>query len=270
MERRTPDGARDRTVPEAPWFTVDRIDGDTFVLSEWRHPEETHCYLLCGRERALLIDTGLGVADLRRAVSALTDLPVLAAVTHAHWDHIGGLGSFSGAVAVHEREKDWVSGGFSLSLSAVRDALTGCACAFPPDFHPADYRLYRGGAQRLLRDGDRLELGGRSLTVIHTPGHSPGHCCFYEPERGALYTGDLIYAGQLDAFYPTTDPRQFRRSVRRVRTLAVDRLFPGHHTLDLPVSLIADVDEAFALLDRVGKLRRGSGLFDFGAFRTRL
>lgn len=62
---------------------------------------------------------------------------------------------------------------------------------------------------RGYQDGDRFELGSRTLVVVHTPGHSPGHCCFYEPERNYLYSGDLIYKGCLDAFYPTTDLQQF-------------------------------------------------------------
>ena len=78
----------------ASWFTVERLDEDTWVVSEYRHWEHTHCYLLLGRERALLIDTGLGVAPLAPVVRELTGLPVAAALTHAHWDHIGGLGEF--------------------------------------------------------------------------------------------------------------------------------------------------------------------------------
>lgn len=61
------------------WFTLERIDEDTDVLSEYRHWEETHCYLLRGRERSLLVDTGLGICDIRQAVDRLTDRPVAAA-----------------------------------------------------------------------------------------------------------------------------------------------------------------------------------------------
>ena len=60
----------------ASWFTVERLDEDTWVVSEYRHWEHTHCYLLLGRERALLIDTGLGVAPLAPVVRELTGLPV--------------------------------------------------------------------------------------------------------------------------------------------------------------------------------------------------
>ena len=50
------------------WFTVDRIDPQTFVISEYRHWEETHCYLLCGQKKAILIDTGLGVSNIRKKI----------------------------------------------------------------------------------------------------------------------------------------------------------------------------------------------------------
>ena len=58
------------------WFTIDKIDEHTHIISEYRHWEETHCYLLEGRDRALLIDTGLGICDISREVEALTRLPV--------------------------------------------------------------------------------------------------------------------------------------------------------------------------------------------------
>lgn len=72
------------------WFTVEQIDQDTFVISEYRHWEETHCYLLCGTKRAILIDTGLGVSNIREVIDGLTKLPVTVITTHVHWDHIGG------------------------------------------------------------------------------------------------------------------------------------------------------------------------------------
>lgn len=59
-------------MPMDPWFTVEEIDPQTFAISEYKHWEETRCYLVCGRERAALIDTGLGVADIRSVVDGLT------------------------------------------------------------------------------------------------------------------------------------------------------------------------------------------------------
>ena len=251
------------------WFTVETIDAQTFAISEYKHWEETHCYLLCGRERAVLIDTGLGVSNIKRIVDGLTELPVTVITTHAHWDHIGGHRYFD-TIAVHELEKDWLSGRFPIPLQVVRRNLTKLPCDFPADFDLDAYRVFQGMPQKILRDGDWLELGGRGLRVIHTPGHSPGHCCFYEPGRNYLFSGDLIYQGCLYAFYPTTDPQLFYRSVKRVRGYEIAKILPGHHQLHIPLSLLDEIEAGFAQIERSGQLRQGNGLFEFGDFQIQI
>ena len=72
------------------WFTIDEIDKETYIISEYRHWEETHCYLLNGAEQSLLIDTGLGICNIYNEVIKLTSKPIIAVATHIHWDHIGG------------------------------------------------------------------------------------------------------------------------------------------------------------------------------------
>lgn len=251
------------------WFTVERLDERTWAISEYRHWEETHCYLLCGTEAAALIDTGLGVEDIAPIVRQLTALPVRVLTTHAHWDHIGGHGAFAD-IAVHEAERSWLAERFPIPLAAVRRSLTQPPCDLPPSFDAEAYTVFRGEPTRVLRDGERIDLGGRALTVLHTPGHSPGHCCFWEEARGILFSGDLIYRGCLYAFYPTTDPALFAQSVARVAALKVARLCPGHHSLDVTPALIRLTREAFDSLARQGKLRQGAGIFDFGEVQLHL
>ena len=251
------------------WFTVEKIDAQTFAISEYKHWEETHCYLLCGQEKALLIDTGLGVSNIKEIVNSLTDLPVMAVTTHVHWDHIGGHRYFDN-IAVHELEQDWLSVKFPIPLQVVKNNLTRVSCDFPADFDIDAYRIFQGMPQRVLSDGDRLDLGSRKIQVVHTPGHSPGHCCFYEPEREYLFSGDLIYKGCLYAFYPTTDPQLFYHSVKRVQEYKISRILPGHHQLNIPVSLIDEVETGFAQIERNGKLKQGNGLFEFGDFQIQI
>lgn len=104
------------------WFTIEQIDRDTFSISEYKHWEETHCYLLCGEKCAILIDTGLGVSNIRKIVDSLTELPVMAITTHVHWDHIGGHKYFDN-IAVYEAEKDWLSVRFPIPLQVVKNNL---------------------------------------------------------------------------------------------------------------------------------------------------
>lgn len=251
------------------WFSVSKIDDNTFAINEDKHWEETHCYLLCGVKSALLIDTGLGVANIKKVVDSLTLLPVLVVTTHIHWNHIGGHKYFEN-IAVHEAEKDWLSIKFPIPLQAVKHNLVCKPCDFPLDFSIDSYQLPKISPQQILHDGDCLDLGERKITVIHTPGHSPGHCCFYEPERKYLYSGDLIYSGCLDAFYPTTDPQLFWQSVKKIQHLDVERVLPAHHQLNIPVNIINSIEKAFSQLAGEGRLEQGNGIFDFADFQIHI
>lgn len=249
-------------APEGDWFTVERLDEDTFVISEYRHWEETHCYLLLGSERGLLIDTGLGIADLGSEAAKFTGLPVTAALTHAHWDHIGGLDGFPDFYA-SAQELTWLNGSFPLPVATVRKMLAD-RCVLPEGFDLERYELFRGTPTKVLSDGDTIDLGGRRLEALHTPGHSPGHLCFWEPERGYLFTGDLVYRGTLYANYPSTDPRAYLASLERISDLPVRRVFPGHHALDVRPELITRMRDAFRRLDAGGMLHHGAGVFTCG------
>ncbi|HWS29100.1 MAG TPA: MBL fold metallo-hydrolase [Clostridia bacterium] len=251
------------------WFTVDKIDETTYAISEYRHYEHTHAYLLIGARSALLIDTGLGVSDISGIVSSLTNLNVLAVATHAHWDHIGGHALFP-HFAVYAYEEAWLTKSFPLPLDVVKSQLLKEPCAFPPGFDADDYRLFIGTPCRILHDLATFELGDRLIYTLQTPGHSPGHMCFYEPEREYLYTGDLAYMGCLDAYYPTTNPAKFARSVARVARLKIKRILSAHHALNVPIDLLERIDETFSVLSKQNLLHHGAGTFSFSDFQIRL
>lgn len=250
------------------WFTVEQIDPETYSISEYRHWEETHGYLLMGTERGLLIDTGLGICDISQPVKALTHLPVTAAATHVHWDHIGGHGRFP-AFYAHRAELDWLQGSFPLSIETVR-AMVLDRCDPPEEFEIQAYQLFQGTPDRLLEDGDWIDLGGRRIQALHTPGHSPGHLCFWEPERGYLFTGDLIYQDILFAWFPSTDPEAYLASLEKVAALPAKRIFPGHHSLEVEPELPAKMRDQFRMLKAEGKLRHGAGTFQYGKWGVQL
>ena len=244
------------------WFTVDQIDPDTFIISEYRHWEETHCYLLNGDKRSLLIDTGLGICNIYEEVIKLTDKPVTAVATHVHWDHIGGHKYFPDFYA-HAAELDWLNGQFPLSLQTIREMVLD-RCDPPSGFSIEDYTLFQGKPTRVLADHDGIDLGGRQIEALHTPGHAPGHLCFWEPERGYLFTGDLVYKDILFAYYPSTDPEAYLASLEKLAALPVQRVFPAHHSLDIQPEILIRMRDAFQRLQAEGKLHHGSGTFDYG------
>lgn len=244
------------------WFTIDEIDSSTHIISEYRHWEESHCYLLSGTERSLLIDTGLGICNIFDEVVRLTDRPVAAVATHIHWDHIGGHRYFPDFYA-HGAELDWLNGGFPLPLQVVRDMVVD-RCDLPEGFDVSGYTMFQGTPTRILQDGDAIGLGGRTVTALHTPGHSPGHLCFWEAERGYLFTGDLVYKDTLFAYYPSTDPAAYLASLEKIALLPAKQVFPAHHSLDIKPEIIVRMRDAFRELRAKGLLHHGSGTFDYG------
>ena len=250
------------------WFTIDKIDADTYIISEYRHWEETHCYLLNGAERSLLIDTGLGICNISEIVKKQTDRPVTAVATHVHWDHIGGHKYYPDFYA-HEAELAWLHGGFPQPLEVVRSYVAE-RCELPDGYDLNDYVFFQGTPTKVLRGGEYIDLGKRRVEVLHTPGHSPGHLCFWEEERGYLFTGDLAYKGMLTAYFPSTDPQAYLQSLEKVARLPARRVFPAHHSLAMPPELLLRMRDAFRRLNANGQLRHGSGTFDYGDWSVRL
>jgi glyoxylase-like metal-dependent hydrolase (beta-lactamase superfamily II) len=244
------------------WFTIDQIDKETYIISEYRHWEETHSYLLNGAERSLLIDTGLGIRNIYNEVIKLTDKPVTAIATHIHWDHIGGHKYFPDFYA-HEDELNWLSGEFPLTMEQIIGMVVD-RCDLPEGYDVNKYEFFQGKPAKVLKGNEIINIGDRFVQIVHTPGHSPGHMCFWEKERGYLFTGDLVYKDTLFAYYPSTDPEAYLNSLERVSALPVKRVFPAHHTLDILPEILIRMREAFRQLQAEGKLHHGSGTFDYG------
>ena len=137
-------------------------------------------------------------------------------------------------------------------------------CDPPENFDISAYQFFQGTPTRVLKDGDTIDLGGRVLQVLHTPGHSPGHMCFWEAERDWLFTGDLVYLDTLLAYYPSTDPDAYLASLEKVAALPVRRVFPAHHSLDVHPEILARMRDAFRDLKATGELHHGSGVHHYG------
>nr|WP_280986167.1 MBL fold metallo-hydrolase [Kallipyga massiliensis] len=233
-------------------------------MSEDKHWEKPNSYLLIGDDKAGLIDTGLGVGNLRKVVNQITDLDIVVLTTHVHWDHIGGHNLFD-SFGVCKKEEAWINGNFPLSLDIVKKNLLAGECEFPKDFNIENYEIFQGVPNFTYGDGDVIDLGNRLIKVIHTPGHSPGHCCFYEEGKN-LYTGDLVYAGKLDAYYPSTNPIDFLNSIIKIRELNFKRVLPGHYDFNLNRNIVDEIYTSLRKLDSQDILGQQHGIFRFENF----
>lgn len=148
-------------------------------------------------------------------------------------------------------------------MEQIKDMVAD-RCDLPEGYDVDKYKFFQGTPTRVLKDNDILDIGDRYIQVLHTPGHSPGHMCFWEKERGYLFTGDLVYKDTLFAYYPSTDPEAYLNSLERVSGLPAKCVFPAHHALNIQPEILIRMCDAFRQFRDEGKLRHGSGTFDYG------
>jgi glyoxylase-like metal-dependent hydrolase (beta-lactamase superfamily II) len=179
------------------WFDVYEITSNLFAIHEPGHFEEPTSSLLLGEQRAALIDTGCGIGNLRGVVDALTDLPVLVVNTHTHIDHLGGNPQFDHiAMFDHARSHEVAERGVGREQRTTEILASHLLTRpMPTSLDLGDGSLPPFPVERWLRDGDRIDLGGTKLDVIHTPGEAPDHICLLDRREGILFCGDILLEG---------------------------------------------------------------------------
>jgi glyoxylase-like metal-dependent hydrolase (beta-lactamase superfamily II) len=241
----------ERVKVDSPWFEVYRVGPGTTALYEPGHWQEAISYLVEGRERAVLFDTGLGIGNIKAVVDQLTTLPVTVVNSHEHFDHIGGDRLFAD-VAVADNAAALAR--LARGTGRLSDQITSETVwmPLPPGFDRARYETPPIRPTTRLVDGQRIDLGGRTLDVVLTPGHTPGSLCLLDRGRRILFTGDTLYPATLYAHAPESNLQDYVRSAVRLGTLVdqVDVLCPGHNEAKVPASLLARFARAFAAIGR--------------------
>ncbi len=183
---------------------------------------------LRGRDRDLVIDSGMGVVSLRDRVALVAERPLLAVASHSHFDHIGSHHEFAER-AVHAAEADIMANpgrAESLADIYVTDAMF---TALPPGGYSSEaYEVTPAPATQLLADGEVIDLGDRHLTVIHTPGHSPGSIALWEEASGILFSGDAVYDGPLVDDNYHSDADAYVATMERLLAIPARVVHGGH------------------------------------------
>ena len=158
-------------------------------------------YLIEGDNSAILIDAGTNIAGLDRIVAAITSKPVTLVATHVHPDHTGSAINYFPAI--------YIAPGDTVHIPAMM----------------ADYK----GEVRFLSDGEILELGGRQLEVVFTPGHTPGSVTFIDTKAGYGFSGDSFGSGNLllDVDFSTLIAT-CEKMEKTMQKYNVSQLYPGH------------------------------------------
>jgi glyoxylase-like metal-dependent hydrolase (beta-lactamase superfamily II) len=211
--------ALERVLPGEPWFEVYKVAPSVFAIYEPHQSEEVISYLIVGHKQALLFDTGMGIADIRKVVSRLTSRPVVVLNSHTHDDHVGGNWQFD---FVYGMETDFTRANVKGSTAdAQAEIAPGEICGdLPKAFDPKTYRTKPWKISRFIHDGFKINLGGRTVEVIATPGHTPDAISLLDRANGLLFTGDTYYPAAIWLFRPETDFIAYRKSIVQLADLA--------------------------------------------------
>ena len=219
----------DRARPE-DWYRIRRIGDDVTLIDEPFIHEFYRCNVwhVRGRDRDMLVDSGMGVVSLREWVPLVSERSLTAVASHTHFDHIGCHHEFDDR-AVHRAEAAILAAPTRAATLADPYVEDGIFDRLPPPPYVSEtYAVRRAPPTRLLDDGDVVDLGDRHFEVIHTPGHSPGGIALWEAATGILFSGDIVYDGPLIEDTYHSDAADYHRSMVRLHDLPVRVVHGGH------------------------------------------
>jgi glyoxylase-like metal-dependent hydrolase (beta-lactamase superfamily II) len=228
------------------WFEVYKPAPQVFAIYEPHQSEETIGYLILGEKRALLFDTGMGISDVKKLTGELTKLPIIVVNSHTHDDHVGGNWQFD---TVYGMDTDFTRANAKGSRTdAQAEIASGEICGdLPKHFDAKTYATKPWKISRFLNDGDKIDLGNRTIEVIATPGHTPDAICLLDRTNGLLFTGDTYYPAPIWLFRPETDFGAYAASIKRIAALAPQlKLVLGAHNVPVaPPSVLPRLVTAF-------------------------
>lgn len=211
-------------------FSVKLIGKGMYLITA--PPLSNHIFLVLGKEKAMLIDTGLGLGSLRSVVEDITELPIILINTHGHPDHCGGNAEFTNTY-------------MNLSDRDVFEAK----CSYEARYKELSGRNITGldklqGTPALpnpVEDGQIFDLGGREMMIIYTPGHTKGSICIYDGKSKSLFAGDNIMAGNTDILEPfAANISDYRKALLKLSSLDIEKIYAGHSPYEVMPSVIVN------------------------------
>jgi glyoxylase-like metal-dependent hydrolase (beta-lactamase superfamily II) len=207
-------GAPAGAVAAGHW-RVQQIAPDTWALGEPQDAPDNYEYLLVGARRALLIDAGSTTQDIRPVLAGLTTLPVTVLPTHLHWDHTTGLKNFSAIALIDLPQTRALERGGQVRLTRYAYLHDD-----PPSFRVSEW----------VEPGGEIDLGGRKVQLLSTPGHTTTSASIWDPGAKLLFTGDLIYPTTLYVFAPDSSLSDYAATADRLlAALPADTRIYGAH-----------------------------------------
>jgi len=230
------------------WFEVYRIDDDIYAIYEPGQFEEVMSFLIIGDDFALMFDTGLGIGNIRRVVDQLTELDVVVLNSHTHYDHIGGNHLFE---TIYGTSLDYTS---TRSLGSPPEAVAGFLQEgwvwkpLPDEFVADEFQSHAFEIDKFVAEGDRIDIGGRVLEILFTPGHAPDSICLLDRDNRQLFTGDTFYLAPLYTHLAGSSFEDYSSSAARLAGLAeqIDTAITSHNVPMVDSTYMTALGAAFA------------------------
>jgi hydroxyacylglutathione hydrolase len=252
MENNLPEALADGLSWFDDWFALEDIAQGIIAIGEPRYHYRNWNYLIEGDDAALLFDTGPGLRDIAPVVASITKKPLIVVPSHLHFDHVGNLHKFS-SIAMAD-----------LPLLRALDqngVIQENADLFLGDWENLKWPHF--SVSRWLAIGSEINLGGRTLEVFHTPGHSPDSITLYLKPDNILLVADFIYPGALYAQVPGSNLADYLssadallahcpRSCRLFGAHGADPAPQGQRAPELKMTDIVDLQRALAKLKNEG------------------
>lgn len=253
------------------WFEVYKVTANTYAIYEPFQWQEAISYLLLGSENALLVDTLQGVGDLKSVVDQLTNLPIIVMNTHSHYDHVSSNYQFD---TIYGLDTPYTAGnskghsnadiGSSMTMDTIWKNL-------PEEFDISKYESKAYEIDKFVEDGEIIDIGGRKIQVIFTPGHSPDSVILVDKANRMMFTGDTFYPAPIYVYSETTSFEDFfiTSQIMFGYRNDVDYLMPGHNETMQPASYLDELRAAtMAVINPTTLFQQGRNrrTYNFGDF----
>lgn len=242
-------------ISSTDFFKVQKLDDDLYVITEAGF---VHFYLILGQKKAFLIDAGCGFDDIRPIIRSITDLPVMLILTHGDPDHSYGSEYFED-VWLYQPDYGQIMG---FDTKPERQFMAGLGVNFLKENNPeaierfdstafAEKSLLRVLTPHFVKDGELFDLGGKTLEVIFTPGHSYGHIMLLDRAKKRLFSGDMICDFAIIFFFesdrngPLSMALDSWRKIKRLEKDIKD-IYSGHGQIPITMDYVDAYIECFS------------------------
>jgi glyoxylase-like metal-dependent hydrolase (beta-lactamase superfamily II) len=230
------------------YYTIEQLDSRTFAIGEPRYYQQNISYLIMGEDRAILFDAGAGSRKIRPVAEELTALPITFVPSHFHYDHVGDGLPFDRIAVV--------------DLPHIRSRASDNQLTLTWQEHlgePEGFDLPTFSVAEWLTPGADVDLGGRVLTVIYTPGHTTDSISLFDPAANLLFAGDFIYQGPLLAFLPNSSLGDYAQGAEHLSDVVNSQTkIYGAHRLYPPGAPVFGASDVKDLQTSLRKIRNGN------------